>query len=647
MRRLCTLLLILGMATGGWAQRNYPFVVDDSARVVYILDEVIVQYPKPARNPHPVAEISSTRIEQQSANSMAEVVKYYPGLLVTTGRKNSSELRIRGSKKESVLYLLDGRPLNAGYYGSSDLSLLPVDQIEKIQVVKGPASVIFGANAMGGIVNIITKGGVGVPLTGSVKTLFGDMNHREISGSMGGSFGDYSGWLTIEESNRDAYRLSTDFEPTSIEDGGLRDNSDRQRLGAHVKLGRQWGQTGSITLMFSYIQAEKGLPSSTRDARYWRFADWLRTGGNISGLYDINTSLSIKGSVFANRYDDELVNYLDDTFSMDRIDYDSRMVNWTYGATAEGQWTGFDKHLLTLGFRGQEDRSKKRDIDKDEPWDRHSSRTGSLYLEDRWQVMPDLLLTGGIAIYGFHKVDASKSDATVCPMVSLTREWVSTITTHLGASRSISFPTLHNLYSRTSGNPDLDPEVTWKYELGIEQFVAFSEHRYLHPEAALFYNNITNQIDRSPWTGVFRNIQEINTWGIDASLGWGINRWLSGSIAFGWLEWSSENPIILETPHFKLSGRVSSYTPLHTWINLEASWFGKRKAEVMSNVYDNLPDYLVMHGNITQPVTPWLEIRCEARNVLDANYEEEYGYPGEGRTILSGVNVTFHKKGNE
>ncbi len=644
MQRVIGFILLLGITFGGWAQVEYPFTVDDSARVVYVLDEVIVYYPKPARNPNPVLEITDTRIEEQSANSLADVIKYDPGLLVTAGRKNSSELRIRGSKKESVLFLLDGRPLNAGYFGSSDLSLLPVDQIEKIQVVKGPASVVYGANAMGGIVNIITKGGVGVPLNASVKSLFGDLNTREISGSIGGSFGDYSGWLTVEESNRDAYQLSNDFEPSYLEDGGTRNNSDQHRVGGHFKIGKHWNNRGNISLMFSYIRADKGLPSSTRDANYWRFVDWMRAGGNLSALYQLHPTLNFKGSVFANHYFDELISYQDNTFSMDRINYDSQLYNWTYGTTSDIQWIGISNHMITMGFKGQEDRSKKRDIDKDLPWGKYSTRTGSLFLEDRWQITPDIMLTGGVGWHGFYKTQASQGNDILCPMVSVTKEFPWTITTHLGMSRSILFPTLHNLYSRSSGNENLKPEETWKYEFNVEQFFAYNKSRYLSPQLAIFYNHTLNQIDKSPWTGIYRNILEVNTWGVETGVEWGANRWLSGDMTWAWLNWEKDYFIILETPHQKISGRFKVRTPIRTRINMEMSWFGKRNAEGISGATISLPDYMVFHANLNQPVTSWLEFRCEARNILDANYEEEYGYPSPGRQILVGVSINYSAK---
>jgi outer membrane cobalamin receptor len=637
---MATVMLVPILA---WAQVPYPFVVDDSARVVYVLDEVVVYFPKPSANPYSVTEVTASRIKSQSAHSMAEVIKYDPGLTVTSGTKNSSELRIRGSKKESVLFLLDGRPLNAGYFGSWDLSLLPVDQIEKIQIVKGPASVVYGANAMGGIVNIITKNGAGLPLRGSVQGLFGDLDHRELSASIGGSAGDYSGWFAVEESSRSGLRMSENFQPTSLEDGAVRNNSDRHSLGAHLKLRRELGNVGNISAVLSYVRADKGLPGSTHEARYWRFVDWLRTGGNVSALYRITSTFSLQGSIFANQYDDELVNYLDNTYSMDRIDYDSRMVNWTYGTDFQAQWTGIRTHLITAGFRGQEDRSKKRDLDKDFPWERHSSRMGSVFLEDRWQVAKDVLITGGLGVYGLYKVDANSSDGAVCPMISVTNELPLSITTHVGASRSVFFPTLHNLFSPSSGNRNLEPEVAWKYEISVEQIILLGAHRFLNPELAIFYNDITNQIDQSPWTGIYRNIYAINTWGIDASMGWGISRWLSGSFGFGWLNWKTAEPIILETPHYKISGILQGKLPWKTQVNLDLAWFGRRKAEAMSNYYLFLRDYIVCHGNITQPLTPWLDARIEARNIFDANYEEEYGYPCEGRTILAGVNVKFQR----
>lgn len=646
---------ILLFTTGlGWALDPSPHVTDDTARVVYVLDEVVVYFSKPSKNPNDVMVVTSSRIQEQSAHSLADVVKSDPGLLITSGTKNSSELRIRGGTKESVLYLLDGRPLNAGYYGSSDLSLLPVDQIEKIQIVKGPASVAYGANAMGGVVNIITKSGAGLPLSASVHSLFGDLHQRELSGSIGGSFRDYSGWLTVEESNRDGVRLSDDFQPTSIEDGGVLANSYLHRIGAHVKLDKEWGSTVTsllpggdtrqhISLMLSYIRAEKGLPSSPIDVRYWRFVDWLRMGGNVSALYHVSPAIAIKGSVFANQYDDELVNYLDSTFSMDRIDYDSRMVNWTYGAGCEAQWTGIKRHLLTAGFRGQEDRSRKRDINTSEPWDRHSTRTGSLFLEDRWQIADRMLITGGLGFYGFYKVDESVNEGTICPMISLTNELPWSVTTRIGVSRSIFFPTIHQLFSRTSGNANLDPEVTWKYEVSLEQYLAMGSYRYLNPELAVYYNDITNQIDKSPWTDIYRNIYSIKTWGVDASLGWGLDRWLSGSFGYGWLNWQTENPVILETPHYKVSGQLHGKTPLQTRINLEMAWFSQRRGEVSSNYFETMPSYFVCHSNITQPVTSWMAFRIEIRNLFDADYEEEYGYPSAGRTILAGLDLNFQR----
>ena len=77
---------------------------------------------------------------------------------------------------------------------------------------------------------------------------------------------------------------------------------------------------------------------------------------------------------------------------------------------------------------------------------------------------------------------------------------------------------------------------------------------------------------------------------------------------------------------------------------MEISWFGKRDAEGISGASIVLPDYTVFHANLNQPVTSWLEFRCEARNILDADYEEEYGYPSAGRQILGGISINYSPK---
>ncbi len=115
----------------------------DSSRVVYTLDEVVVYGSDAYRVPVAVQNIPTARIVRQNVNSLADIMKFDPGLTIVSGRKNSSDMHIRGANSQSILILVDGHPLNTGYRGEADLSMIPVSQIERIQIIKGPASVAY------------------------------------------------------------------------------------------------------------------------------------------------------------------------------------------------------------------------------------------------------------------------------------------------------------------------------------------------------------------------------------------------------------------------------------------------------------------------------------------------------------------------
>ncbi len=88
-----------------------------------------------------------------------------PGIRVTTGRKNEPNVSIHGFDQSMILVLIDGVPYYETNYGKLDLNQIPTDNIAKIEITKGAASVLYGANALGGVINIITKKGTEKPFT--------------------------------------------------------------------------------------------------------------------------------------------------------------------------------------------------------------------------------------------------------------------------------------------------------------------------------------------------------------------------------------------------------------------------------------------------------------------------------------------------
>ncbi|MEJ1730390.1 Plug domain-containing protein, partial [Escherichia coli] len=90
-----------------------------------------------------IGKVSSI-LKPQNSESVSEAIKMSPGLSISYGSRDESNLKIRGFRKNENLILMDGRPLNSGYFGNVDLSKILIDDIAEIRIIKGPASALYG-----------------------------------------------------------------------------------------------------------------------------------------------------------------------------------------------------------------------------------------------------------------------------------------------------------------------------------------------------------------------------------------------------------------------------------------------------------------------------------------------------------------------
>jgi vitamin B12 transporter len=144
--------------------KNISIIPDNNRRIsiyisrkVYQLGKITVRDRRP-KTPSNITLISKADIESSKARDLADVLESIDGLIVQkSGTLGQIKVRIRGSNPGHVLVLIDGQKINPSGDGIADLSTVPVDLIEKIEVHKGGASAEFGPDALGGVVNIITR----------------------------------------------------------------------------------------------------------------------------------------------------------------------------------------------------------------------------------------------------------------------------------------------------------------------------------------------------------------------------------------------------------------------------------------------------------------------------------------------------------
>ena len=219
--------------------------------------------------PHPsaaVTVITRQQIVRRQAKSVAEVLEDVAGLqvLASGGLGRSARLSIRGSASNQVLILLDGQRLNTAQSGSVDLSTIPINWVEKIEIIKGGSSALYGADAIGGVVNIITRraglaGDSRARLSGTV----GRFGTQVVSPSFRTALGPLGLRVSYQRLHTEGdfpYRTFADPPKNSVQVRRLRDNAWTTSDNAFVKLAWQGLAGYGFELSGQYYDARMGIP---------------------------------------------------------------------------------------------------------------------------------------------------------------------------------------------------------------------------------------------------------------------------------------------------------------------------------------------------------------------------------------------------
>jgi outer membrane cobalamin receptor len=613
----------------------------DSSEFIYTLEEVVVYGIRTFSGPSMVTEITEEEIQERNAVTVADILRADPGLSVTTGPKAETETKIRGFPARDVLVLVDGRPINSGYYGKVDLSMLPLDNIAKIRVIKGPASVAYGANSMGGVINIVTKNGLETPRT-VVETEFGDYQFRKLSVNHSRKVGRWNYWLSGYENYSRGYALSEEFQSTSLEDGGLRGNSSYHKTGVSGKLGFQPSPMSLYALSLGFHWAKKDVPYtiySFESPAYRTFPSWERLNSALSGNWHLSPVIELKSILFVDAQHDRLIDYSGREMRDDQIVWDSKLENWTVGGSADAKVSAWRNHRFQTGINFKRDLMNKKP-DLDEPWETHYIYTGTVYSQDTYQPWTNTELTAGVSYDLFMTEKENSLVSRLCPMASLRQNLPWEVQFRASYANAIRFPVLHQLYSESSGNPDLKAERADKFEIGLERRFVFNDAgRSVSLEAAFFHNELNDLIYRTGGSDRFENIDQATLQGWELRTVLQFSRYLSGDVSYVYINPGVSSGVLLEesSPN-KLHILLAGETRFGLKVHYEFSYFDQRTTYRPSWI---LPQYEVHNVNVSQRLWEHLTVHFRIWNILDTDYEEELGYPMAGRQFFAGLTWTI------
>ncbi|MGC1454195.1 MAG: TonB-dependent receptor [Nitrospirota bacterium] len=588
------------------------------------LKEVVVTATKTEKQPQDVTQsvtvISADEIQKSGATNVAEVMSTKAGVMVNeqgpVGALQS--VTVRGSTYQQVLVLLDGKRLNSGSAGGYDLSELPVPMsaIERIEIVRGPSSALYGSDAMGGVVNIITKKPT-TPLT-------------TLSGSMGRNGYTSASLYNTGRENNTYYTLSLGKERSH----GYRDNSDSDQKVAGIKIGYDLDTSSSIEGTFDYITKDLGVPGSVQ------FPSPIarqQTREAISGLQykaRISQGLDYGLRVYRNQ---EHIGYQNPDF----LEFDTNR-SVTSGTETQVNWLMSSFSLLTAGVEGREDSLVNNAAGT------HTATISSEYIQDELNLGDSV-----IVVLGGRNDDHSAFGNKFSPRASV-RYLQAGSGTILRASTGKGFraPTLNDLYFQDAfgdhGNPNLRPETSEEFEGGIEQpfgsgnFIKFTAFKRRVNDLIVW-----QPIDLlNPFAFTPMNIGRARITGTEAELHFLISKMLSGSINY-----TRMFPVDLLTgerifsdvshiPDMELGAYLSVALDNQTTLSLN----GRRVKNYVQPGAEKW-EYYTVDGKITGTVAAEKSFKMDVfigmKNMFNRKYETIAGYPMPPQELYGGITAQF------
>ncbi len=590
----------------------------------YVLDTVRVVAETPVEAIGMVSRVIMAESNPGSI-SLRDGLQHIPGITNTQGTKDESNLRIRGFRKNEVKVLIDGRPLNSGYFGNVDLNNLLLGDISQALIIKGPASSIYGSGSMGGVVNLLRSPPDNKHWLSLESTFKRNATHTfAIRGSH--RFRDWSYRAQAARETSNGMVLSNSFQPTPFENGGVRDNNSKQLwnfdggIDLYPNEFHRFGATAGVTLM-----DEKPIPTSVYELGHRLYKDWARYQSTLSWDGILSGTLGAGAMLYLDGGRDRYLEFND--AAQQSLSLDSYMRYFSLGFSTRFEVRAWDKGVLHLGTKVENSFSKRRDNGFYPDWTSHRLGTYNLFAHYTYPLSDYLTISPGIGISASENDLKASVHVFAEPSLGLNFRHPSGSQSNFAVGSSTSFPTMRQLFSTERGNPDLLPQSALKLELS--HWRPFSSLP-LAPSAeiSLFYNDVRDLID--VYNGRYENIYRVQSYGSEIGIGLSPLPYWHSEISFACLAYSASSDFRLtESPRNSLVISQRLALPFDVTALLSSHWSDIRHSQDALNSYRVLDSYWKHDLSLRRSFRS-LDVSLGLENILDANYFTEYGYPAAG-----------------
>lgn len=622
---------------------------------IFRLGEIVVEDSSGVQDIAITNTISQEEIQAVGATNAAEALKYVPGVNVVQTTKGELNISVQGFSQKDILILIDGVPYYETENGPLDLQQIPASIIGKIEVTKGASSVLYGPNALGGVINIITKKGV-EGFTGSVSTEFGSGKYNRDAATI--NYGHENGFSilgTVDYRTRDYTRFSDDYKahPSKIkgmkgihivDEGGKKENSDLESLNLWTRLGYAPTDNGEIYASVYRYEMDRGRPfSDNHNKRFYenhkgsaftsfgRYDSYKDTGIDLGAKVKTNEWLTLRGIAFYHKHQDNYISYED--WSMEK-----KLATSTWDDNSSGASFFTDMDLdkignLSLTAQYREDQHKQRG-DFHYPWSESESSIVTLAAEDTVK-FNQFTAVVGIA-YSYFDADkiADKpgyNTDTIDPMFGLTWTAESGVSIFGSIAKKTRFPAFNDM-ELDNTLFSLDPEQSVNYTAGTRYtFAGISE-----VSLSTFYSDITDRIAETvdnKGNDIMTNLDQVEIYGAELSSDTTITERLSLGLDYVFTHARNtsdtrDSDYIEDVAEHQGIARISYLIPvLETTFNI----LGNLKIDtVVDNETDVMEDSVVIDLSLLKEFANGFSVGGYIYNLLDEDFYEGNGMASNG-----------------
>ena len=607
-----------------------------------------------------VSVVTAADLKNAQVRNAADALRSLPGVSVgrTGGFAGLTQLRIRGAEANHTLVLIDGIEANSGADGEFDFSDLSADDIERIEVLRGAQSGIYGSNAIGGVVNIITKGGRG-PLTvqGSVES--GSFKTRDATARISG--GNDKGYVSLGVHRResDGFNIAPNRDPVNP---AFRDDDFSQLTSFALKAGGQITRDASIDVVLRNIAKSGGrdgfggptgsLGTAIDDPSRFSSNIWLAGATVRWDMFDGALSHVLRANHNSTRrIDDDRGQFpfvSDNTSETNKFGY---LATYRFATPMMFAAKHSVSGLIEKEFETFQPRS---DFTTGEDFQR--SRIGTV-AEYRGEFYDRLFLTGSVR----HDDNDSFEDFTTWRSTAALKLPEINMRPHASVGTGVKYPTFYEQYGFIPGffvpNPDLKPETSFGWDAGVE-FTVIPERATI--DVTYFKTNLENKIVSLGFPTTLTNAPgEATRQGIEIAGKYKVWSNLSLGLSYTYLDAREANGAqeVRRAPH---GGRLDvnyGFDAGRGNFNLAAAYNGRTEDTAFRLGVDpnfgfttftpervKLDDYLLITAATSYKVQPGVEVFGRVENLANQKYQEVFGYNTPGATVYAGVRLTFEDK---